>query len=273
VGLRIDAFGLSDAGCVREVNEDNCLCLDLSKDGVRPDPSFFLLAVADGIGGHAGGSVASALAVQTLRENIRPGDGFDPKARLTDSFLKANRLIYDQAVREPLLAGMGTTMTAAIVEGERIAAANVGDSRLYLLRDGDLSQVTEDHSWAAEQRRRSLLSESDIQRSPFRSMITRSLGYLEDVEVDTFALSAGAGDVLMFCTDGLHGLVPGKKIARILKKHPEPKAACFALIEAAKNAGGDDNITVVVARFEEIKNGQTIRLSDTVRLPPAREKC
>ena len=265
---RIEAFGRSDVGCVREVNEDNFLCLDLSPHG-PPGllPEAFLLAVADGIGGHAGGSVASDLAVQTLRAEVQNLDGRDPKDCLLDVFQKANRLIFEKSVREPVLTGMGTTLSAAIVTGTRVAVANVGDSRLYLFRDGDLSRVTEDHSWAAEQRRRNFLSEHDIRHSPFRSMITRSLGYAEEVKVDAFAVEAEEDDVLLFCTDGLYGLVQGKRIAKILKKNRDPKEASRALIEAAKNGGGDDNVTVVIARFSPFKSGRPAFSSDTVSLP------
>jgi len=264
---RIEAFGHSDVGCVREVNEDNFLCVDLSPHGGAGfRPGSYLLAVADGIGGHAGGSVASDLAVQTLRAEVRILDGREPRECLLDVFQRANRLIFEKSVREPDLTGMGTTLAAAIVIGTRVVAANVGDSRLYLFRDGDLSQVTEDHSWAAEQRRRRLLSEHDIRHSPFRSMITRSLGYAEEVIVDMFAVEAEEDDVLLFCTDGLHGLVPGKRIAKILKKNRDPKATSQALIEAAKAEGGDDNVTVVIARFSPSRNDRPAFSTNTVRI-------
>jgi len=269
---RIEAFGLSDAGCVREINEDNFLCLDLSPETAGSRPASFLLAVADGIGGHAGGSVASAMAVQVLREDIKRVDGVDPRAYLDNVFREANRIIFERATREPVYAGMGTTLVAAIGRGERVFLANVGDSRAYLYRDGELRQLTEDHSWAGEQRRRKLLSEQEIRKSPFRSMITRSLGYNENVVVDTFDVPTGEDDVLLFCTDGLYGLVPEKRIIKTLKKHREPKIACDALIAAAKAAGGDDNITVIVASYRDSKSGLTVRLSDTVRIPPLPEK-
>jgi serine/threonine protein phosphatase PrpC len=211
--------------------------------------------------------VASHLAVQTLRAEVRNLNGRDPRECLLEVFQRANRLIFEKSVREPDLTGMGTTLAAAIAAGTRVVVANVGDSRLYLFRDGDLSQVTEDHSWAAEQRRRKLLSEHDIRQSPFRSMITRSLGYAEEVIVDTFAVEAEEDDVLLFCTDGLYGLVPVKRIARILKKSRDPKAACQALIETAKKEGGDDNVTVVIARFSPSRTGRPAFSSDTVRLP------
>lgn len=268
----IEAFGQSDAGCVREVNEDNFVCLDLSSPSAGGGPGSFLLAVADGIGGHAAGSVASAMAVQILRDEFRRFDGSDPRTRLGEVLVKVNRLIFERAAREPAFNGMGTTLTAAVGRGERLAVANVGDSRAYLFRDGDLRQLTEDHSWAWEQRRRKLLSEQEIRRSPFRSMITRSLGFVEEVQVDLFDVQAEVDDVLLFCTDGLYGLVPDKRMTKILNKHADLKDACGALIDAAKKEGGEDNVTVVLARFKDSKNGPTIRLSDTVRIPALPEK-
>lgn len=269
---RIEAFGQSDAGCVREVNEDNFLCLDLSTAPAGSEPAAFLLAVADGIGGHAGGAVASAMAVQILREEIERVDGVDPRSYLDHVFRKANRLIFERASREPVYAGMGTTLVAAIGKGERLFLANVGDSRAYLFRGGDLRQLTEDHSWAGEQRRRRLLSEHEIRQSPFRSMITRSLGYQQNVIVDTFDVEACGDDVFLFCTDGLYGLVMEKRMSRVLRKHPDPKAACAALIAEAKAAGGDDNITVVVASFKEPGDAPAVRPYDTVRIPPFPEE-
>lgn len=269
---RVEAFGQSDAGCVRAVNEDDFVCLDLSSAVSTEPPVSFLLAVADGIGGHAGGAIASAMAVQILREEIRKVDGIDPRTYLNDVFLKVNRMIFDRAAREPAHAGMGTTLVAAIGRGEDVAIANVGDSRAYLYRDGDLRQLTVDHSWAGEQRRRKTLTEHEISRSPFRSMITRSLGYAGEVAVDTYYIKSAENDILLFCTDGLYGLVPENRIANILRKHAEPQKACVALIAAAKEEGGDDNITVVIAAYRDVKSAPTVRLSDTVRIPPSSEK-
>jgi len=247
--MSVELFGQSDVGCVRKVNEDNFLCLDLSVgSNVVPPPSF-LLAVADGLGGHAGGAVASAMAVKILYEEFQAVDGNDPRAFLNGVFLKANRAIFDRAARESVHAGMGTTLAAAFIWGEKAVIANVGDSRVCLFRGGELSQVTVDHSWAAEQRRRGLLSDREIRRSSFRAMITRSLGYAENVDVDTFEFGIADSDVLLLYTDGLYGILPEKKIMKILKTNRDPKAAGEALIAAAKDGGGDDNITVIVVAF------------------------
>ncbi|MHB8054219.1 MAG: Stp1/IreP family PP2C-type Ser/Thr phosphatase [Candidatus Aminicenantales bacterium] len=247
--MRVEFFGQTDVGRVRSVNEDGFLCLDLSAASTVVPAASSLLAVADGLGGHAGGAIASAMAVKILHDEFQAVDGNDPRAFLKAVFLKANRAIFDRSAREPAHAGMGTTLAAALIWGTNALIANVGDSRLYLFRGDVLSQVTMDHSWAAEQRRRGLLGEREIRKSPFRAMITRSLGYTENVDVDTFEIGIAESDVLLLCTDGLHGILPEKRIMKILKEIQDPKSAGEALVAAAKDAGGDDNITVIIAAF------------------------
>jgi len=245
--MRFDLYAQSDTGHVRNVNEDSFLSLDLSTVSPSASRDAFLLAVADGLGGHAGGAIASAMAVKILQTEGGDIDGNDPGAFLDGAFAKANRAIFARAVREPACAGMGTTMAAALIWEAKAHIANVGDSRVYLFRAGGLSRLTSDHSWAAEQRRRRLLSERQIRTSPFRAMITRSLGYAETVAVDLFDRTIAEGDILLLSTDGLHGILPEKRIARILETCSDPKAAGRTLIEEAKDAGGNDNITVVLA--------------------------
>lgn len=245
--MRFELFGQSDIGHVRSVNEDGFLILELSAVSSSGPLGAYLLAVADGLGGHAGGAVASSMAVDILQEEFRSFDGGGPGPFLEDAFGKINRAIFSRADREPACAGMGTTMAAALLLEDTAYVANVGDSRVYLFRDGGLSRITSDHSWAAEQRRRRLLSERQIRTSPFRAMITRSLGYAETVAVDLFDRTIAESDVLLLSTDGLHGILPEKRIARVLETSPDPESAGRTLIEEAKNAGGDDNITVVLA--------------------------
>jgi protein phosphatase len=266
--LIIDAFGLSDAGRVREANEDNFILMNLGpKAG---GPMLFLLAVADGIGGHAGGAVASGMAIAILKEDMSAWAATMPRpevrAALGAVFQRANRKIFDKAGDDPRLVGMGTTLVAAVVEDDRATIANVGDSRAYHLRDGKLSQITRDHSWIAEQRRRNLMSEHDIQNSPFKSMITRSLGFNEAVETDLFVLEVKVDDHLLFCTDGLYGPLPAKKILKAFKAHRNARDICPALIRTAKGTRGDDNITAVVAGFRDGGESPRTALSDTVRL-------
>jgi len=246
--------GQTDIGRKRPFNEDRFLCLELSGPAAGGDP-WVLLAVADGIGGHAAGEVASTMAVEILKEDVtrkgaaRGTDALTGKV-LEESFLKANREIFQRAAQSAELKGMGTTLVAALIDGNRSIAANVGDSRLYLVRDAAMSQISHDHSWAAEQKRGRGLTAEDISRSPFHNMVTRSIGYTETIMVDTFTVDLRTGDALLLCTDGLHGPLADHDILRIIRKHHDPEDAAAALLKAANKAGGRDNITAVVARIE-----------------------
>lgn len=242
--MHILMAGLSDIGSKRDLNEDSWLCAEV------PGPAF-LLAVADGIGGHASGEVASAEAVETLRaivtERMAAGGAAGLPSVLEEAFLRANENVFRRASQTEHLNGMGTTMVAVLIAGERAAAANVGDSRLYLVRDKAVSQVTADHSWAAEQARAGLLTEADVSRSPFRHMVTRSIGYAEALAVDTFALDLRPGDGLLLSSDGLYGPLQAKDVLKPFRRKKKPEDICRALVHAADKAGSRDNITAVVA--------------------------
>ncbi|MCX6559325.1 MAG: protein phosphatase 2C domain-containing protein [Candidatus Aminicenantes bacterium] len=243
--MRILMAGLSDIGSRRDLNEDSWLCAEL------PGPAF-LLAVADGIGGHAAGEVASAAAIETLRavtaERLTAaGAAPDLAAVLEEAFLRANESVFRQSSQTEHLNGMGTTMVAALIAGERAAAANVGDSRLYFVRDKAASQITADHSWAAEQARAGLLTEADVSRSPFRHMVTRSIGYAAALAVDTFVLDLRPGDGLLLSSDGLFGPLEAKDLLKPFRRKKHPEDICRALVRAADKAGSRDNITAVVA--------------------------
>lgn len=252
--MKIRFSGLSDTGRKRPFNEDRFLCLELNGPASAPEP-WVLLAVADGIGGHAAGEVASAMAVEVLETDIarrRAAGGIAaPNGKvLEDSFIRANREIFQRAAGNPELGGMGTTLAAALLDGRGSAVANVGDSRVYRLRGEVLTQISHDHSWAAEQRRGRGLTAEDIRRSPFRNMVTRSVGYTETILVDTFPLELLPGDAVLLCSDGLHGSLSDPEILKIIRKHRDPGAAAKALIKAANKAGGRDNITAVLARVD-----------------------
>jgi PPM family protein phosphatase len=226
---------LTDVGRVRTHNED----------AVLAQPPLFV--VADGLGGHEAGEVASSIAIETVRDHAprRP----DAKA-LARAVKAANREVIRSA-REGLgKAGMGTTLTAAIVEGSHVAIAHVGDSRAYLLHDGVLSRVSEDHSMVADMIRRGQLTEAESRYHPNRSVITRALGTDVNMLADTYDLDASPGDRLLLCSDGLTGMLEDGLIAEILADHRAPEAATHALVDAANDAGGHDNISVIIIDIE-----------------------
>ena len=269
--MRIEAFGHTDIGRNREWNEDNYICQDLLARGPFPWQPLHLLAVADGIGGQAGGEKASSLAIETLGEvvadRLKPGGPPPdfPKV-LREACEIANARIFSTAAADRALTGMGTTLVAALVAENRATIANVGDSRAYHIRDRVLTQVTRDHSWAAEQLRSQAMTEAEIRRSPFKNMITRSLGYFEKIEADIFELLLLEDDYLLLCSDGLYGFVPEKQLLKTFLRRRHPEKICQRLIHLANDHGGRDNITAVAAYFGEDERRPKPSPTDTVRL-------
>ena len=228
--------GGTDKGRVRTSNEDQLL---------MAEPLF---AVADGMGGHAGGEVASVTATEAL---LVAFDGNRSAGGLADAVRDANRAVWELARERPDLRGMGTTLTAAALvqdeDGDDLfAIVNVGDSRAYLLRDGDLDQLTEDHSVPEELRRAGRLSAEEAASDPRRHVLTRVLGVDPDVEVDFFTVTPYRGDRILLASDGLFNEVPDATIRSVLRKLRSPDAAAKELIRLAQEGGGNDNITVVV---------------------------
>ncbi|MGH3104908.1 MAG: Stp1/IreP family PP2C-type Ser/Thr phosphatase [Gaiellaceae bacterium] len=226
------ATGLTDTGRKRRHNEDSYVLL----------PPLF--AVADGMGGAQAGEIASRLAAETVRdEEADAGAGLERVSALVQS---ANRRVYERSRRDTSASGMGTTMTIALVENGIVSIGHVGDSRAYLLRDGALEQLTEDHSLVAELQRSGKLTAEEAEHHPQRSVITRALGTDPDVDVDTYTVEPRSGDIFMLCSDGLTSMVGDEAIRRIVEEHRDDlDAAARALIAAANLGGGEDNITVV----------------------------
>ena len=227
--MRITAAAGTDIGRVREGNEDAFL---------NDAPLF---AVADGIGGHQGGEVASRLALETLEVLFKRGRG-----TLADHVRDANRAVFERSGRDAAVAGMGTTLTAAVAEAGRLRLAHVGDSRAYLLRGGKLRMLTEDHTLVQRMVERGEITEQEADVHPHRSVLTRALGTEPDVQIDEGVLDAQDGDRILLCSDGLSGMVPDEEIEGILRDAAEPKDAVRELVRAANAAGGADNITVLV---------------------------
>jgi protein phosphatase len=209
-----------------------------------------LFVVADGMGGAQAGEVASRLAVEAFEAEL-PEAG-TPEERLADRAQDANRRIYEISRTEHERAGMGTTLTAVYVDESRLSVAHVGDSRAYLFRKGELGRLTQDHTLVEELVKRGKLTEEQAAEHPQRSIITRALGVDPQVEVDTRTFSGHAGDVVMLCSDGLTSMISEPRIASVLKEESDLERAAERLVADANDAGGRDNITVILFRLEEV---------------------
>jgi PPM family protein phosphatase len=203
-----------------------------------------LFAVADGMGGAKAGEVASGLAAGALKE--RGDDGTGGEQRVVELIQEANRRVFRRASEDRDASGMGTTMTVALVEPDRVIFGHVGDSRAYLIREGHIEQLTDDHSLVAELVRSGRLSPEEAESHPQRSVITRAVGTEADVDVDTFEIRPEPGDLFLICSDGLTDMVDDETIIRAVEKHRgNLDEAAKALVSAANRVGGEDNITVV----------------------------
>ena len=245
--MTVKAFAVSDVGRRRETNEDSFLM----------DQGQGLFAVADGMGGHAAGEIASRLAIDTLKEALhrdapaRSGASTDDAGVwLRDAVVEANRRIWESIRLHEERRGMGTTVVVLLRAGNDAVIGHVGDSRIYLLRGGSLHRMTSDHSWVNEQVKLGLLSDDEAQRHPMRNIVTRALGSRPEVIVDLVTAGVLPGDVFVLCSDGLNTMLADEEIRAILEIHrDDPETAGNALVEAANQRGGEDNVTVVVIRF------------------------
>ena len=247
---------------------------DLGRQRSGNEDSFYvrspLFVVADGMGGAQAGEVASDTAVRAFHAGLPGGDPGQALARLIE---RANEEIHDHARRDARMAGMGTTVTAAYVaEDDVVVVAHVGDSRCYLLRDGDLVRLTRDHSLVGELIARGKLTEEQAESHPQRSVITRSVGPEPRVEVDVDRFPARDGDLFLVCSDGLTSMVPEAEVKRILGDEPSLEDAGRTLIGAANAAGGRDNITVVLFRLRSVDGGGATAERVAIAPPPPRER-
>jgi serine/threonine protein phosphatase PrpC len=235
----VDFSQLTETGPVRPGNEDSI--------GHWPHEDGLLFAVADGLGGHAAGEVASALALEVLaREMERAPGSWAVGKRLRRSAQEANLALHGKALAVPELSGMATTLTATVVLGPTLTTVHIGDTRLYLARGDTVTQLTKDHTWVAEQMQYGLLSAQMARTHPRRGSLTRSLGTELIVGIDVLSLTLEPGDVLVQCSDGVHGLLEDAEIAAIARMEP-PADACRRLVDRAIEAGSRDNLSVQVA--------------------------
>lgn len=239
----------TDIGQERQNNEDSYLIA-----GELEEVKLF--AVGDGMGGHSGGEVASRIAIETLRELFRGRGGQLPgkspgeiKIIIEVMFQEANRRVWEEASRNGELSGMGTTLTAAFVTKEGLAIGHIGDSRAYLINQGGMRQLTEDHSYVQKLLKEKRLEAGEAENHPQRNILTRALGIDMRVEVDTFYYPLAGEDYILLCTDGLTRIVSDKEIKEITLAQGDPPRAVEEMIQTANARGGPDNITVLIAKI------------------------
>lgn len=258
--MQIENFGISDVGCKREKNEDRTLI----------NESLSLFMVADGMGGHVGGEYASKMAVKTVEEAVQQLQD-DPDATLSDqvevkpgdfkswlqfALVVASRKIFEKAAEDTTLHGMGTTAVAMLFRKNRVYIANVGDSRGYRIRRNKIEQMTTDHSLVGEQIRAGIINPKEAKEHRLKNIITRSVGFQETVEVDVEARAVKPGDIYLLCSDGLYNLVEDDEILDIVTHHDLEKSG-ERLIDIANSRGGDDNISVVMAKVVALEAEET----------------
>ncbi|MDP2315927.1 MAG: Stp1/IreP family PP2C-type Ser/Thr phosphatase [Pseudomonadota bacterium] len=252
--MRITSCGITDVGVKRTNNEDNYLIND----------ELNLFVVCDGMGGHAGGEFASAIAVNTVEEVLsdletspeieaarEEGAVEVMRERLRYAIRLAGKRIFEKANAEPEYRGMGTTCLVLLVDGSNAFVAHVGDSRGYIVREGRIEQLTEDHSLVNERIRAGLLTPEQARHHKLKNIITRSLGYTEDVEIDIQVRALRRGDRFLLCSDGLSNLVEPAELGEAVRSMT-PQEAARHLVQLACARGGDDNITAVITRVDEI---------------------
>jgi PPM family protein phosphatase len=249
--MRPISAGKTDTGRKRLKNEDSV--------GLFEDLGLYV--VADGMGGHAAGEMASRIAVEAIRDSVKenpdksigPASGATEAAaglRLQEAISFANREVLRRAEADPKLRGMGTTVVAALLSRDALSLAHVGDSRIYLFRGGELKRLTRDHSMVEDMVAAGQITALQARTHPFRNVVTRALGTKDAVEADIARLVPKPGDVVLLCSDGLSGMLEDAAIAKILDANiGSPFSSAEALVKAANYAGGDDNVSVVLLKF------------------------
>jgi PPM family protein phosphatase len=238
----IESFGVSDAGCVRTNNEDYYLIA----------PEFGLYVVADGMGGAQAGEHASKLAAETVLESVSMAPSIRPETLLR-AFEEANRRVLRAAATDTKLEGMGTTLVAALQSGDSLLVASVGDSRAYVLLEGDqLLVITEDQTWVHEVGRRLGLDDAALKVHPMRHVLTMAIGVSAQLRVHTCGIKVTPGMQMLLCSDGLHGVVNEEAIHATLSGSGGLEEKCMSLVQSAKQAGGPDNITAVLLRVDGV---------------------
>lgn len=237
----LKTFSITNIGRRRKLNQDYVYT---SEQPVGKLPNLFI--VADGMGGHNAGDYASKVTVETMVERISASEETERTHILDEAIQAANRLIREKAGESPELEGMGTTVVAATCDGTRLCVANVGDSRLYVANKREIRQITKDHSWVEEMVRRGGMGREEARNHPDKNIITRAVGAEDSVKVDFFAVQLKEGDMILMCTDGLTNMLEDEEIRMILNGARDMVEKAEALVQAANDRGGRDNISVIL---------------------------
>ncbi len=250
--MNLTASGKTDQGLVRANNEDNFYL----------DEKMGLLVVADGMGGHASGEIASKLAVNVIRDYFQGPQKLigDPDPAYSDATNKlgcairlANQAVYEAAQSSPQLKGMGTTIVSVLLTGNKLSIAHIGDSRAYLIRGGLIDQLTDDHSMVNEQVKRDIITREEATKSAMRNILTKALGISAEMEADLDELTVFDDDIFFLCSDGLNTMISDDDMLEIVSVAGSSVVACDALINAANEKGGKDNVTVVIGYIKKKK--------------------
>ncbi len=243
VEIKMKISSATSVGKIRAVNEDSFFVSEIG------NKNAVLAVVADGMGGHNAGEVASAEMVKALKDLIVEND-IPAKDLLLSAIAYANNSIYKMSKTTPSLYGMGTTVTACVIENDKLTAAQVGDSRLYLIKDDKITQITKDHSLVEMLVESGEITKEDAKNHPQKNVITRAVGTDSSVEADIYEFQLSKGDILLLCSDGLVNMVEDEKILSIVTECKDFSNLSDALVKEAENAGGHDNITVVLIKFD-----------------------
>ena len=239
---------LTDVGQVRTVDEDSILVADLSFGVNSKSSNFHLLVVADGMGGHAKGEEASKIALSAISRSVISELVNDTSlAKLLEQGIQnANQDILDYTTRNPESSGMGTTSVCAIVEGNAVHLANVGDSRAYVISDDEIRRVTKDHSFVQSLVDQGEITEAESREHPQKNVITKAVGIGTSIEVDTMRLTLDSDESLLLCCDGVIAHLPDDDIHKIIRDSPDPQTACKEIVDMANERGGSDNISLII---------------------------
>jgi protein phosphatase len=238
-------------GCATDVGRKR----SQNQDSVRISPEIGLFIVADGMGGHRGGETASAMVIELVPELVRrslqaQGESWNPKTVIAQAIAQASDAIHQRAIKDPTLQGMGTTTVAMLFKGNVLTIGHVGDSRCYLIRPGAVWQITRDHSLVQEKLRAGLITRAELKTDRMKNVITRSVGFEADVNVETYEMAVQPGDAFLICSDGLSGMVEDQEILEVFEQGREQgrelQATVDQLIEAANRNGGDDNVSTII---------------------------